>query len=232
MRPPDPSQPVLFRTSRQLAIYRYVLPAAVLVALAFVAWSVPAGDRDALAPYVLPAAVFLGGLLLHGRNLRAATVTESGVVLSEGGTDYLVEWTDIDWATELWMNPPTLVVRLKPEVPLLPAWFLLLPPRERRFIWKAQPMSQFIADKAREARAGRPEHALEYGGWPSRAGLTLRVTGTFLLLFLGALALAAWLQVRHVKEELRRDRDPGPPISASLQVAGAAPALTPGRPNA
>ena len=231
MRPPDPSQPVLYRTSRQLAIYRYVLPLVLLLALAMFAYAIPAEARDGFAPYLLPAVVFLGGLVLHGRNLRAATVTESGIVVGEGGAEYLVEWTDIDWATELWMNPPTLVVRLKPGVPILPPWFLLLPQRERRFIWNAQPMSQFVTQKVREARAGRPEQALEYGPWPSRAGLTLRVTGSFLLLFLAAFALAAWLQVRSVKEQLRREREASPPITAALGVDRTPSALTPRRPN-
>ena len=229
MRPPDPSQPVLYSATRQLAIYRYVLPLAVLMAIVAIAWSIPPAAREGLAPYLLPAVVFMGGLLFHGRNLRAAKITDAGVVVHEAGADYLVEWNDIDWATELWMNPPTLVVRMKPHVPLLPAWFLLLPPRERRFGWSPQPMSQFVARKAREARAARPEYGLEHGGWPSRAGLTLRVTGSFAVLFLGSLMLATWLYARGSADALPRNPGLEPPISASLQTARGPAALTPGR---
>ncbi|MDP3939163.1 MAG: hypothetical protein Q8R92_13645 [Deltaproteobacteria bacterium] len=206
MRPPDPSQPVLYSPTRHLAIYRYVLPLFAVMTLGFVAWSLPAGVREILVPYLLPVAVFIGGLLLHARNLRAGTITEPGIVVSEGGADYLVEWNDIEWATELWMNPPTLVVRLKPGLPILPPWFLLLPPRERRYSWSPQPMSQFVAQKTREARAERPEPGLEHGRWPSRARLTLRVTGTFFALFVGSLMLATWLYVRELGDALPIDR--------------------------
>ncbi len=231
MRPPDPSQPVLFRTSRQLGVYRYVLPLAFLLPVIVLAWTRQDYELDGVVPYLLPAVVFIGGLLLHGRNLRAATITEPGIVVSEGDAEYLVEWTDIDWATELWMNPPTLVIRLKAGVPILPPWFLLLPPREIRFGFRPQPMSQFVADKTREARATRPEHALEYGPWPSRAALTLRVTGAFVLLFLGALFLASWLHMRQLTEAPIDDRDGVPPISTSLDPALAAAALTRGCEN-
>lgn len=227
MRPPDPAQPVLYRATRHLLLYRLGIPVFIVVAAALVAWTTPASERSALVPYLLPAVVFLAGYVFFGRHLRAASVTKEGIVVDEVGAKHLIEWTDIDWATEIWMNPPTLVVRLKQHVPLLPSWFLLLPPRERRFGWRAQPMSEFVEERVRAARAARPELALTYGPWPSRAGLTFKVTLALLLIFAGAMALATWIYVKGIVDREGLRPGTGPPISASLEAPRAA--LTPGR---
>jgi hypothetical protein len=194
MRPPDPARPVLFPTSRALWIYRYGVPALFLGLLVCAPWIFSPAVREELSVLALPGVVLLAWLLLYSAKLRRGFVTDEGITLREAGSVLFFAWTDLDWAVELAMNPPTLVVRVKRGVPAAPLWFLLLPPRERSFRWSVQPMSEYVARQVRDARAASPERALEYTPWPSRIVLTLKVHVPFFLSILAALALSFWIE--------------------------------------
>jgi hypothetical protein len=143
--------------------------------------------------FLLPALVAVAPVLIQALKVRRASVTEAGVTVGERGGDILLRWTDIDWATEIWTKNPTLVVRVKRDVPGASPWFLLVPPRTRRWSWKVEPMSEYIAGRVRETRAAHPERELEYTPWPSRAGLTFKVMGALLVLLAVAILLSLWL---------------------------------------
>jgi hypothetical protein len=194
MRLPDPASPVLFTTSRTLWVYRYGVPAALLGILAGSPWVFPPASREELSVLAIPGVVLLAWTLLFSAKLRRGAVTEEGVRIREAGSDLFLAWTDLDWSTELAMNPPTLVVRVKRGVPAAPLWFLLLPGKARPFRWRVQPLSEYVIRRVQEARAANPERALEYTAWPSRAMLTLKVHLPFLLSLIGAFALSFWIQ--------------------------------------
>ncbi len=194
MQPPDPTKPVLFTTSRNLWFYRYGAPLllAALFVVLLVKQPIRVPGRD-LHVFLLPVLVAVMPVLVQALKMRKASVTEEGIIVGERGGDLFLRWTDIDWATEIWTKNPTLVVRVKRDVPGASPWFLLVPPRTRRWSWKAQPMSEYVAKRVRETRAAHPERALEYTPWPSRAGLTFKVTGALLLLLVVAVLLSLWL---------------------------------------
>jgi hypothetical protein len=194
MRLPDPASPVLFATSRALWVYRYGVPAGLLALLAGSPWIFSPTVREELSVLAIPGVVLLAWTLLFSGKLRRGAITEEGMTVREAGSDLFLAWTDLDWSTELAMNPPTLVVRVKRGVPAAPLWFLLLPPRERPFSWSVQPLSEYVARRVQDARAASPERALEYTAWPSRAMLTLKVHVPFFLSVVAALALSFWIQ--------------------------------------
>jgi len=98
---------------------------------------------------------------------------------------------------------------MKRGIPGAPDWFLLVPPRVRGFGFKAQPMSQYVVERVRDARAAQPERALEYSPWPSRLSLTLKVQGVIFVAVLGALFLSLWFS-GHWPSGI--PRGPGEPI--------------------
>ncbi len=194
MRLPDPASPVLFATSRSLWVYRYGVPAALLGLLAGSPWIFPPAVREELSVLAIPGVVLLAWTLLFSVKLRRGAITEEGVTIREAGSDLFLAWTDLDWTTELAMNPPTLVVRVKRGVPAAPLWFLLLPQRQRAFRWSVQPLSEYVTRRVRDARSANPERAIEHTVWPSRAMLTLKVYVPFFLSVVAALALSFWIQ--------------------------------------
>lgn len=194
MRLPDPASPVLFTTSRALWVYRYAVPAALLGLLVGGPWIFPPALREELSVLAIPGVVLLAWTLLFSAKLRRGAVTEEGVRIREAGSDLFLAWTDLDWSTELIMNPPTLVVRVKRGVPAAPLWFLLLSGKARPFRWNVQPLSEYVTRRVQEARAANPERALEYTPWPSRAMLTLKVYVPFLFSLIAAFALSFWIR--------------------------------------
>jgi len=193
MHPPDPGKPVFFRTTRNLWWHRTGYPLVVLGIVALVLSRLPSPSLVRfLEVAALPAAVAVTLQLVYAFRLRAAGVTEEGLLLRERGSESFVPFAALDWATEIVMRPPTLVVRAKRGVPGVPDWFLLVPPRVRAFGFKAQPMSEYVAGRIREARAAHPDRALEYSPWPSRLALTLKVQGVIVTAVLAALFLSLW----------------------------------------
>lgn len=194
MQPPDPTKPVLFTTSRNLWFYRYGAPLLLLALFALLLWKQPirVPGRD-LHVFLLPVLAAAAPVLLQARRVRKASVTEEGMIVGERDGDLFLRWPDIDWATEIWTKDPALVVRVKQGVSGAPPWFLLMPPRRNAFTFKVQPMSEYVAQRVREARAAHPDRALEYTPWPSRAALTFKVMGTMLLLLAVAVLLSLWL---------------------------------------
>jgi hypothetical protein len=194
VQPPDPTKPVLFTTSRYVWFYRYGAPLLLVALFAVLLAKQPieVPGRN-LHVFLLPALLVAAPVLVQALKVRRASVTEEGVIVGEHGGDTFLRWTDIDWATEVWTKNPTLVVRVKRDVPGASSWFLLVPPRTRRWSWKAQPMSEYVAERVRETRAAHPERALQYTPWPSRAALTLKVMGAMLLLLAVAILLSLWL---------------------------------------
>lgn len=193
MIPPDPAKPVLFRTTRNLWWHRYGYPLTVLAILALVVLRLPSSSLVRfLEVAAFPAVIAAALQLLYAFRLREASVTEEGILLHGRGTESFVRFSDLDWATEVVMKPPTLVVRTKPGIPGQPDWFLVVPPRVRAFAFKVQPMSEYVAQRIREARAAHPDRALQYSPWPSRLALTLKVQGVIFVAVLAALFLALW----------------------------------------
>ena len=210
MQAPDPAKPVLFRTTRNLWWHRYGYPLTVLAIVAVVVLRLSPGTLVRfLEVTALPAVIAIAIQLLYAFRLREAAVTEEGILLRERGTESFVRFADLDWATEVVMKPPTLVVRMKRGIPGVPDWFLLVPPRVRGFGFKAQPMSQYVVERVRDARVAQPERALEYSPWPSRLSLTLKVQGVIFVAVLGALFLSLWFS-GHWPSGI--PRGPGEPI--------------------
>ncbi len=210
MIPQDPAKPVLFRTTRNLWWHRYGYPLTVLAIVAVVVLRLPSGTLVRfLEVTALPAVIAIVVQLLYAFRLREASVTEEGLQLRERGSDAFVRFADLDWATEIVMKPPTLFVRTKRGVPGAPDWFLLVPPRVRGFGFRVQPMSEYVAQRIRAARAAQPERALEYSPWPSRLSLTLKVQGVIFVAVLGALFLSLWFS-GHLP--LHGPQGPGEPI--------------------
>ena len=193
MTAPDPAKPVLFRTTRNLWWHRTGYPLVVLAIVAFVLLRLPsAALTRVLEVAALPGAIAVVLQLVYAFRLRAAGVTEEGLLVRGRGSETFVRFADLDWATEVVMKPPTLVVRTKRGVPGAPDWFLLVPPRVRGFGLKVQPLSEYVAQRIREERAAHPDRALEYSPWPSRLSLTLKVQGVIFAAVIGALFLSLW----------------------------------------
>ena len=206
MHVPDSTKPVLFKTSRFFHLYRYGLPLLPLGALAALAFNMAPEVRSQTALLVPLMLTLLAWILFFSAKLRPGSITEEGIIFRESGTDLFLAWLDIDWATELWMNPPALVVRVKRGVPGAPLWFLMLPHRQRTMGWRVQPMSEYVAGRVKSTRAEHPDRALEYTRWPSRVALNLTVQGALILSVVAALGLSVWLHF----DAIFRERPPAP----------------------